>query len=69
MENYYECEEIASVLCRLASENVTVDTETKKDIEEAIYHLKAIASNNYNSDYYRTFWNVLQKITDYNIYN
>ena len=37
------------------------------DQEEAIYQLKAIASNEYNSDYYRTFWNVLQKITDYHI--
>ena len=67
MENYYDCEEIATVLCRLSSGNVTVDVETMKDVEEAIYQLKAIASNEYNSDYYRTFWNVLQKITDYHI--
>ena len=67
MENYYDCEEIATVLCRLSSGNVTVDVETMKDVEEAIYHLKTIASNEYNSDYYRTFWNVLQEITDYHI--
>ena len=67
MENYYDCEEIATVLCRLSSGNVTVDVETMKDVEEAIYQLKSIASNEYNSDYYRTFWNVLQEITDYHI--
>ena len=44
MENYYDCEEIATVLCRLSSGNVTVDVETMKDVEEAIYQLKAIAS-------------------------
>lgn len=67
MENYYDCEEIATVLCRLSSGNATVNDETMKDTKEALYQLKAIASNEYNSDYYRTFWNVLQKITDYHI--
>lgn len=64
MENYYGCEEIANVLCRLSS---VVDAETVGDVTEAVYHLQAIASNEYNSDYYRTFWNVLQKITDHHI--
>ncbi len=67
MKNYYDCEEIAAVLCRLSSANAIVDVETMNDVEEAIYHLKTIASNEYNSDYYRTFWNVLQEITDYHI--
>ena len=67
MQNRYDCEEIATVLCRLSSGNATIDVEIMKDVEEAIYQLKAIASNEYNSDYYRTFWNVLQKITDCHI--
>lgn len=64
MENYYDCEEIATALCRLSSGNDTVDVKTMKDVGETIYYLKAIASNEYNADHFRTFWNVLQKITD-----
>ena len=29
-------------------------------LEEALYHIKAIAENDYNQDYWRTFWNALQ---------
>ena len=32
MENYYDYEEVATVLCRLSSENVTVDVEIIKDL-------------------------------------
>jgi len=63
MENYYDCEEIATVLCRLS--NTT--TETTKDLIEAVYQIKTIARNEYNADCYRTFWNILQKITDCHI--
>ena len=34
----------------------------KKDIENALYNLKAYAQNEYNSDYWRTFYNLLQVI-------
>ena len=37
-----------------------------KEVKEALYQLRAVAENEYNADYYRTFWNVLQKITNYN---
>ena len=64
MKNYYyDSKEVATVLCELASKK---DTETIKDVEEALYQLKAISENEYNADYYRTFWNVLQKITEIN---
>ena len=64
MKNYYyDSKEIATVLCKLASKK---DIETIKDVEEALYQLQAVAENEYNADYYRTFWNVLQKITNYN---
>lgn len=36
-----------------------------KDIETALYNLKAICENEHNSDYYRTLWNVLQTACDY----
>lgn len=67
LENYYDCKEIATVLSQLTSGNNTTDVETVKDLIEVLYNLEAIANNEYNADYYRTFWNVLQKITDYNI--
>jgi hypothetical protein len=33
--------------------------ETIKELENAIYQLKAICQNPYNSDYYRVFYNAL----------
>lgn len=67
LENYYDCEEIAIVLSKLASGDNTTNIETVKDLIEVLYNLEAIANNEYNADYYRTFWNVLQNITNYNI--
>ena len=66
MEKYYDCEDMAIVLCELSSGDDTVNVETMKEVEEALYQLQAVAENEYNADYYRTFWNVLQKITNYN---
>ena len=66
MEKRYDCEDIATVLCELSSGDGTVNMATMKEVEEALYQLQAVAENEYNADYYRTFWNVLQKITDYN---
>ena len=66
MEKYYDCKDMATVLCELSSGDDTVNVETMKEVEEALYQLQAVAENEYNADYYRTFWNVLQKITNYN---
>ena len=66
MEKRYDCEDIATVLCELSSGDGTVNMETMKEVEEALYQLQAVAENEYNADYYRTFWNVLQKITNDN---
>ena len=66
MEKRYDCENMATVLCELSSGDDTVNVETLKEVEEALYQLQAVAENEYNADYYRTFWNVLQKITNDN---
>ena len=66
MEKCYDCEDMATVLCVLSSGDDTVNVETLKEVEETLYQLRAVAENEYNADYYRTFWNVLQKITNYN---
>ena len=60
-------EEVAERLYELAKDMDYMDYEDeeeqiKTDIEIAIYHLKAIAQNEYNADYFRTFYNVLQRI-------
>ena len=65
MNNYieytYDCEEMANALCSLAVDNLS---STKRDVEDALYQLTAIAENKYNSEYYRTLWRILQTITD-----
>lgn len=35
------------------------------EIEKALYHLKAIAENKYNDEYFRTFLRMLIKITEF----
>lgn len=60
-------QEVAERLYELAQDMDYMDYEDeeeqiKADIENAIYNLKAIAQNEYNFDYYRTFWNILQRI-------
>ena len=60
-------EEVAERLYELAKDMDYMDYEDeeeqiKADIENVIYHLKAIAQNEYNADYFRTFYNILQRI-------
>ena len=60
-------QEIAVKLYELAKDMDYMDYEEEKeeeiaDIENALYYLKAVAQNPYNSRYFRTFWNLLQMI-------
>lgn len=59
MNNYPD--DIAQALCKMVG--VTDETEIK-DCTEALYQLHAIAQNEYNSDFYRTFYAVLSKLTE-----
>lgn len=52
--------EIAQTLCDMALDRP--DEQTVHDCMEALYQLKAIAENPYNSDYYRILYNVLVEI-------
>ena len=54
-------------LIRRASGNYTENVIEFNGLTLDLNSRKAIANNKYNADYYRTFWNVLQKITNYNI--
>ena len=60
-------QEIASRIYYLTTDFDFLDYEGEKEkelqeLEECIYYLKSIASNEYNKEYFRTFYNALQKI-------
>ena len=67
--DYYP-EEIALAMCSLADgdfENFDEYGEQNPmlvEMEDVLYQLMAAAQNQYNKDYYRTIWNVMQDITD-----
>lgn len=69
----YYPSEITTALCKLAVEARTalckVDTEIsedeKTDCTDAIYDLMAKCQNENNSDYFRTFYGILEDIFDY----
>lgn len=58
----YYPDEIAEILCNLAFDNP--NQEIINDCEEALFQLKMTADNPYNSDYYRTLYQVFEKITE-----
>ena len=60
-KDYYP-DEIAAALCKLAVGDDEADKEKIPDCTNALYDLMAICENEYNSDYYRTFWDVLQDV-------
>ena len=64
MNNKFYSDDIATCLCRLA--NIEPTGKTWEDIEEALYSLRAIASNEYNRDIYRVLWNCLQEVAENN---
>lgn len=59
IENWEE--EIAKRICELAYGDNT-DLEEYNEIEKAIYYLKCVAENEYNSDYFRICYKTLEKI-------
>lgn len=63
----YDSDDIAKVLCKLAG--FDEDGKEFTDCEQAIYDLKCTKENPYNSDFYRTLWDVLQILTDNYIYS
>lgn len=59
--------EIASRLYELAKDMDYMDYEDEKeqvlnDLENALYYLKAICENEYNDEYFRTFYRILENI-------
>ena len=65
--NNKSIEEITEKLLELSKDMDYMDYEEeqeniKRDLENMLYYLKACAENNYNHDYFRTFYNILQNI-------
>lgn len=67
-EEYYGSEyypgEIAEALCdlcKIMELGYKPDEQDYEDCKEALYQLMAICENDYNSEYYRTFYKVLAK--------
>ena len=59
--------EIANKLYELAKDMDWMDYEEEKErtineIEQGIYYIRTMAENEYNADYFRTFYNILQAI-------
>ena len=61
----YYSEEIAAVLMNLAGEEFVMDDEGRPESEytEALYTLLAICENKYTSEYYRSFYRLLERVT------
>lgn len=67
MKNFRDCQEVAERLYNLCEDMDYMDYEdtkeqTIRELSEAIYQLKAMAQNEYNANYWRILWNVLQII-------
>lgn len=59
----YDCCDIAEKLVELS--NLPDDGQLKNELTDALYYLKAVAENPYNSDYHRVLFNVLLVITGF----
>lgn len=60
-------QEIAENLYELSKDMDYMDYEEEKenivnDLENALYYIKTIAQNEHNQEYFRTFYNILQRI-------
>ena len=60
--NEYYPQEIADALLMHSGLALTDKERTafREDLENALYDLMAIAQNEYNHDFWRVFWNILQ---------
>ena len=61
INSFVDSADIASIICDAAGAKNKQDFE---DIENALYHIKTIAENKYNSDFWRVFYNALLTIAE-----
>ena len=61
----YDPREIANALVSIGTDLTGQErSDTVDDCENALYQLMAIAENEYNFDYYRKIWEVLECLTE-----
>ena len=65
-KNYY-LDDITTALINCSGKQY--EPEQAEQMEEALYQLKAIAENPYNSDSYRTLYKLLEDITEQHLYD
>ena len=63
-QEYFHSNEIASQLV-----GITDNAEYLEDVGKCLYDIYLIAKNEYNSDYWRVFYNVLADICKYDFDN
>ena len=63
-EEYYP-QEIADAFLNIGLPDISMKERMaiRKDLENALYDLMAMAQNEYNSDYWRVLWNMIQLVT------
>lgn len=61
IDSFADSEDIAQILCDAVG---TKDKQDFEDIENALFHIKTIAENKYNGDFWRTFYNSLLTIAE-----
>lgn len=59
--SYYNGEDIAEKLMSISG---IEDNGIKEELTDAIYQVKAMAENPYNSDHWRILYNVLLKVAE-----
>lgn len=66
MEIKYSSDEIADALINICygKEKNKIPVEKCYQLENAIYHLYSICQNEYNNEYFRTFYKILEEITE-----
>ena len=61
INSFMDSEDIACIICDAAG---TKNKQDFEDIENALYYIKTIAENKYNSDFWRVFYNALLTIAE-----
>ena len=59
-DEFYPDEIASSLLRQTVCASAKEIDAVRSDLENALYNLKSMAENKYNSDYWRVLWNVLQ---------
>lgn len=60
--SYYDTDDITSALLAISG----APNESREELENAVYYLKAAAQNEYNNDSFRVIYNIMLMIAEKN---